>query len=67
MHCDPFDRWEIPTEDSSSPTDLERNELILSQVGNLGISNEELADAGGFDVMAVEEMLADLDFREIKI
>ncbi len=63
LHIDPFDLLEIPKEDSY-PTDLKRNEIIISQMGNLGISNEELADAIGFDVVAVEEMRADPDFLE---
>ena len=58
-----YDLLEIPKDDAC-PTDQRRNELIIAQMKNLGISNEELADSIGFEVVAIEEMRADPDFLE---
>lgn len=63
LHIDPFELLEIPKDDSC-PLDKKRNELIISQMKSLGISNEELADTLGFEVVAIEEMRGDPDFLE---
>ncbi|GJL58492.1 MAG: hypothetical protein NPIRA03_13490 [Nitrospirales bacterium] len=61
LHIDLFDLLEIPKGDSYS-SGLKPNKLITSQMGNLGISNEELEGAIGFDVVAIEEMRTAPDF-----
>ncbi|MEO8326333.1 MAG: hypothetical protein ABI618_10815 [Nitrospirota bacterium] len=63
LHLDAYDLLGIPKGDTC-PTDQKRNELIISKMENLGISNEELADQIGFEVVAIEEMRADPDFFE---
>ncbi|GJL67547.1 MAG: hypothetical protein NPIRA06_01820 [Nitrospirales bacterium] len=62
LNIDPFDLLEISKDNAYA--DQKRNELIISQMKNLGISNEELADTIGFEVVAIEEMRDDPDFLE---
>ena len=62
LQLDAYDLLRIPEDNCS--TDQKRNELIISQMNKLGISNEDLADRIGFEVVAVEEMQADPDFLE---
>ena len=64
LHLDPFALLEIPKEDSGSLGDQKRNELIMAQMKHLKMSNEDLADQIGFEVVAIEEMRADPDFLE---
>lgn len=62
LDIDPFDLLGISKDNAYA--DQKRNELIISQMKNLGISNEELADTIGFEVVAIEEMRTDPDFLE---
>lgn len=62
LDINPFDLLGISKDNAYA--DQKRNELIISQMKNLGISNEELADTMGFEVVTIEEMRTDPDFLE---